>query len=165
MNHRIDAYRATLRAHGLPHDDALVMVASSRDTCGEGAVALMQRPNPPTAIFAVSDWSGASAVNALERAGIQVPGHVSLVSFDDGPLAEHCRPTITAVHQPMADLAHTAIAQLIEMVNGRTPAWRSVLPTSLVVRESSGPPRAPASHVLHGAFSADGVPTSGAASA
>jgi LacI family transcriptional regulator len=165
MNHRIDAYRATLREHGLPHDDSLVMVASARETCGEGAVALMNRPNPPTAIFAVSDWSGAAAVNALERAEIRVPGHVSVVSFDDGPLAEHCRPSITAVHQPMPDLAHTAIAQLIEMVNGRTPAWRSVLPTSLVVRESSGPPRDANYHVLKRAHSADGSPTSRTVSA
>jgi LacI family transcriptional regulator len=147
MNHRIDAYRATLREYGLPDDDSLLMVAPSRDTCGEGAVALMARPNPPTAIFAVSDWSGASAVNALERAGLRVPDHVSVVSFDDGPLAEHSRPSITSVHQPMAQLAHTAIAQLIEMVNGRTPVLRSVLPTRLVVRESSGPPRDAAGHV------------------
>jgi hypothetical protein len=70
-----------------------------------------------------------------------VPSQVSVVSFDDGPLAENSRPTITSVHQPMAQLAHTAILQLIEMVNGRTPASRSVLPTRLVVRESSGPPR------------------------
>jgi hypothetical protein len=78
----------------------------------------------------------------------------------------------------MPDLAHTAIAQLVEMVNGRTPAWRSVLPTSLVVRESSGPPRDAASHISSAsvsangsvahtteAYSADGGPRSGAASA
>src|SRR5262249_5269572 len=79
-------------------------------------------------------------------------------SFDDTPLAENCRPSLTAVHQPMPDLAHTAIAQLIEMVNGRTPALRSVLPTTLVVRESSGPPREAANHVVANGASPVGRP-------
>jgi LacI family transcriptional regulator len=140
MDHRLAGYRAALRDRGLPLDDALVQVGERRDTCGQAALDLMAQPDPPTAIFGVSDWTAVSAVNALERAGIRVPTDVSVVGFDDGPLAPVCRPSVTTIRQPMGQLASAALQELLQMIEGRTPAMRTVLPIELVVRESSGPP-------------------------
>jgi LacI family transcriptional regulator len=141
MDHRRDGYHATLEEHGLPHDGPLVQVGARRDLCGQAALDLLEQPNPPTAIFAVSDWVAVSVVNSLERAGIRVGHDVSVVGFDDGPLAESCRPGLTAIRQPMPLLAAAALHQLIQMVEGGTPVMRTVLPVELTVRESSGPPR------------------------
>lgn len=131
------AYHAAMADLGLLVSDDLVIWADSRDDLGRAALARFQKPDPPTALFAVSDYAGVSAINALEGAGIRVPADVSIVGFDDGPLAEACRPALTAVRQPMALLAETAVVLLLGMVEGRPPGVRTVLPVQLIERAST----------------------------
>jgi DNA-binding LacI/PurR family transcriptional regulator len=136
---RGQAYHETMADFGLTVTDDLIMVGESRDDMGRAVLARFRQPDPPTAIFAVSDYAGITAINSLERFGIHVPADVSIVGFDDGPLAEACRPSLTAVRQPMALLAETALTQLVGMVEGKAPAVRTVLQTHLIVRDSTAP--------------------------
>jgi DNA-binding LacI/PurR family transcriptional regulator len=140
MDHRLDGYRAAMYDSGLAVVDSWVAKAPTRDGCGQAALDMLRQPEPPTAIFAVSDWAAVSAINALEGTGVRVPSEISVVGFDDGLLAAGCRPPLTSIRQPMAQLATTALHELTRMIEGTPPAMRTVLPVDLIVRDSSGPP-------------------------
>jgi DNA-binding LacI/PurR family transcriptional regulator len=86
-------------------------------------------------------------VRAAEDRGLVVPDDLSVVGFDDNPLARRMRPALTTVRQDVAAKGRTAAAALtaaIETVQaGGTPEARHVLlPTELVVRDSTAPARA-----------------------
>jgi DNA-binding LacI/PurR family transcriptional regulator len=83
-------------------------------------------------------------VRAAEDRGLTVPGNVSVVGFDDNPLARRMRPALTTVRQDVAAKGRAAAAALTEAIEtvqaGGTPEARHVLlPTELVVRDSTGP--------------------------
>jgi LacI family xylobiose transport system transcriptional regulator len=81
----------------------------------------------------------AGAIRALAERGISVPDEVSVIGFDDAPLAEMISPSLTTMRQPLQDMAQAAMALLLGRIteaNG-VPPTRRVLPTSLVVREST----------------------------
>ena len=73
--------------------------------------------------------------------GLRVPEDVSVVGFDDSSLATAVHPCLTTVSQPVSDKGRLAVAALLESMG--SPAGdpvRTVLPTSLVVRDSTAPP-------------------------
>jgi LacI family transcriptional regulator len=77
------------------------------------------------------------AVRGLRDAGLRVPADVSVVGFDDIPLAEHFDPPLTTVHLPARELGTAAGQLLVERIAGRPVPQRTLLPTRLVVREST----------------------------
>lgn len=97
--------------------------------------------DPPTAILCFSDELAIAAMGVLRRRGLSVPWDVSVVGFDDHLLAEHVG--LTTIHQPVDTLGQRAAALLLAQVqNGcEVAARREVLPTRLVVRESTAAPR------------------------
>lgn len=117
-----------------------------QDQAYDAAKALLAAPDRPTAILCFSDVLAFWALRAAEDLGLSVPGDVSLVGFDDNPLAERVRPGLTTVRQDVTAKGHAAAAALTDAISraqqGRTPHVRHVmLPTELVVRESTAPPR------------------------
>ena len=104
------------------------------------ALALLQGPARPTAIFANSDQQAIGALRAAADLGLAVPRDVSIVGFDDVPLATHLAPRLTTVRQDVRRIADLAL-QHLEKARTNGIARRSVIvPTVLQVRESSGPP-------------------------
>ncbi len=108
-----------------------------------GFERLMSRPSPPTAVMASTDVLAIGALRAASRMGLSVPGDVSIVGFDDLPLAEHMNPPLTSVCQPVAEIAAAAVRVAIDRASGHQPepggpVMESLAP-SLVIRESSGP--------------------------
>jgi DNA-binding LacI/PurR family transcriptional regulator len=104
---------------------------------------LMGLPNPPTAVLASTDVLAIGALRAADRLGLKVPRDVSVVGFDDLPLAEHTNPPLTTVRQPISEMAAAAVRAAIDGVVGQaadsaTPIAECLEPT-LVIRESSGP--------------------------
>ena len=100
----------------------------------------------PTAVLCFSDALAETLVRAAGDAGLQIPGDLSVVGFDDNPLATRMRPPLTTVRQDVAAKGQAAAAALklaIERARaGSTPRARHVLiPTELVRRESTAPPR------------------------
>ena len=117
------------------------------------AERLLSRAALPTAVFAESDEMGFGALHALRRAGLAVPGDVSLVGFDDHEMA--AVTDLTTIAQPVREQGERGARLLLELL-GTAPASdgeRSaagaevVLPTRLVVRGSTGPPGGPAGRV------------------
>ncbi|MFN8074308.1 MAG: LacI family DNA-binding transcriptional regulator [Kineosporiaceae bacterium] len=140
---RIDGYRAALETAGLEVDPTLVRHGDFHHQGGlDRARELLALPDRPTAIFAGSDVQALGVVEAARELGLDVPGDLSIVGFDDLPLARWVSPPLTTVRQPLADMGHTAVAMLTELMAGRPLRSNRVeLSTELVVRGSTAPPR------------------------
>lgn len=107
---------------------------------------LLDRDEPPTAIFASNDDMAAAAVGVAHRRGLHVPFDLSIVGFDDTSLATTIWPELTTVRQPIAAMAEVALnLMLARLRDRRAPGGleldEQVLAHELIVRESSGPPR------------------------
>jgi LacI family transcriptional regulator len=97
-----------------------------------------------SAIFVFNDLVAIGAHGALRRSGYRVPQDVSLVSFDNVMLASAVYPPLTTVAQPIAEMAELSVRLLLERIANKDARHaRIVLSTTLVERESSGPPPAP----------------------
>ena len=135
---RLEGYRAGLAAAGLAYDPALVAVGDFSAASGEAA-ARQLLPAAPTAIVAASDLMAVGATRALVAAGLRVPEDVSVVGFDDLPLATLVRPELTTVRQDPARIGAAAADAVLERIEGE-PANRTTVPVELVVRASSQSP-------------------------
>jgi LacI family transcriptional regulator len=140
---RIDGYRAALDAAGLPFDPELVREGTFRHAGGyDAASALLALPDRPTAVFAGSDEQAFGAIEAARVAGLAVPRDLSVVGFDDLPIARWAAPPLTTVRQPLAEMGRVATQLLEALIAGRDPdAYHVELATALVVRSSTAPPR------------------------
>jgi LacI family transcriptional regulator len=95
----------------------------------------------PRAIACANDQMALGVMYTLAARGIEVPGQVAVVGFDDIPVARHLRPQLTTVRQPIQDLGATAFEILYSMISNGQPVSRDVvLPTRLILRESCGCP-------------------------
>lgn len=95
-----------------------------------------------TAVLCFSDVFAHAVIQAAGEVGRPVPGDVSVVGFDDNPLAVTLRPPLTTVHQDVATKGRVAAAALVARLDGEEPE-SALLPTQLVVRSSTAPPRDP----------------------
>jgi DNA-binding LacI/PurR family transcriptional regulator len=106
---------------------------------------LLRLAEPPTAIVAMSDILAIGALQAAAEAGVAVPEELSVVGFDDSPVAQQASPPLTTVSQPQEEKGRLAARYLLEEVeSGAAASGRSrntILPTELVVRGSTAPPR------------------------
>jgi LacI family transcriptional regulator len=94
-------------------------------------------------VFVASDVVAFGVIGWLRECGIRVPADVSIVGFDDIPLAAHAHPPLTTVRTPAFDLGEAAGRVLLDLLAGRPVPERTRLPAELVVRGSSGPPPRP----------------------
>jgi DNA-binding LacI/PurR family transcriptional regulator len=95
----------------------------------------------PTALLAISDQLAFGAVEAAREMGLDVPGDLSVVGFDDVPEAARSNPPLTTVHQDHVQKGLLAGRLLVARLEGEEPQSPRTLPTTLVVRESTAPPR------------------------
>jgi LacI family transcriptional regulator len=94
----------------------------------------------PTAIFASNDEMAAGVLTAAHSRGLAVPEELSVVGFDDAPLACQVWPALTTIRQPIPDMAARAAELLLQRLSGENAdPLRHVLPSSLIFRQSTGP--------------------------
>ena len=136
---RYQAYRDMTKQLGLACDDDLIARGDFLQKAGyEAAKGLMALAEPPTAIFAANDVSAAGAFVALREAGKRVPDDVSVIGFDDVPLANQLYPALSTIRQPLPQMARAAVNILLAMIAGlEAPSQRLSLPTQLVARGST----------------------------
>jgi LacI family xylobiose transport system transcriptional regulator len=93
----------------------------------------------PTAIFAGSDLQALGVIEAARTLGVRVPADLSLVGYDDVPVAKWASPSLTTIHQPLRKMAEEASRLVLRLRDGDTDAGqtRMDLATSLVVRDST----------------------------
>ena len=105
---------------------------------GREAMAHLLKEGRPTAVFCASDEMAIGAVQAVTEAGLRVPGDVSVVGFDDQPIAGALG--LTTVHQPVSRIAARAAAMVLERVGGvDSPPRRVEVATHLEVRQTTAP--------------------------
>ena len=139
---RLDGYRSAMTAAGLPVDEALIRFGDFHLEGGVGhAAALLDLAEPPTAIFAGSDLQALGVYDVARQRGIRIPEDLSVVGYDDIPLAEWVSPRMTTVLQPLQEMGREAARLAIRLADGPiVPTPRIELATRLIVRDSTAPP-------------------------
>ncbi|MDQ0716767.1 DNA-binding LacI/PurR family transcriptional regulator [Streptomyces luteogriseus] len=139
---RAAGYRSALEAAGLPVDpDLMVRTQLSREDAHATAKALLARPDRPTAIFTTNDMQALGVYRAAREAGLRIPQDLSVVGFDDVPVAAWVEPPLTTVHQPLTEMAVAATELALSLGRGeKVPQLGLEVATRLVVRDSTAPP-------------------------
>jgi LacI family transcriptional regulator len=139
---RYRGYLEALEAAGVALDESLVLHSGLQQHHGwMSGRELLNRPDPPTAIFAANDFCAMGVIQAVKEHGWRVPGDVSVVGFDDIPLAARMHPSLTTVRHPLRPMGAMAVRLLFDLVNRREGVSQLELPSELVVRDSTAPPR------------------------
>jgi DNA-binding LacI/PurR family transcriptional regulator len=143
---RLAGYRSAHEEADLHVDPALVRTGNFHVDAGyQHGCELLRLTDRPTAIFAGSDMQALGVLRAARRLGLRVPHDVSVVGYDDLPLAGWVGPSLTTIHQPLREMARTATRMLLDIARGLEPETTRIdLATELVVRESTAP--APPAH-------------------
>jgi LacI family transcriptional regulator len=136
---RLRGYREEIQRQGLAYRDDYVAYGDYYVESGaEGMAALLELPEPPTAVFAASDLMAAGAIGVIGRAGLRVPDDVAIVGFDDIFLAGLTEPPLTTLRQDKPGLGAAAGEALVALLGGDGDAQAAVtLPVELVVRGST----------------------------
>ncbi|MCU6711219.1 LacI family DNA-binding transcriptional regulator [Paenibacillus sp. J5C_2022] len=108
----------------------------------EGGYQLMKqalgKPDRPTAFLIGSDPMAVGAVRAIDECGLKAPDDVSIVSFDDIPIAEFLNPPLTTVKVHTEEMGKMAVKLLLDQVEGREVPLHVHVPTKLMIRQSCG---------------------------
>jgi len=136
---RLDGYRAALEDAQIPEDPSLIEHGEFAYGAGVTAAGkLLDRADPPTAIFAFSDHIALGVLEAARLREVPVPARLSVVGFDDLPAARWASPALTTVRQPLQDMGRLAAQTVLRLVRReRIDSSRMELSTRLIVREST----------------------------
>jgi LacI family transcriptional regulator len=139
---RHEGFRLAMAEAGIPvRPDYVAMGSFDPELARAATLKFLALPEPPTAIFASSDYLAIGAVTGLRDAGISIPDQMSLIGFDDMPFATLLSPPLTAVRQPVEQLGRQGFQTLLALLNGDTPPILTRLPVELIRRQSVGAPR------------------------
>ena len=139
---RLDGYLSAIAELGLAAEPAYIAQGYNSFESGEAAgAALLSLPVPPTAVFAANDDMAAGVMRVAHKFGIRIPEQLSVVGFDDIPLASQVWPALSTVRQPIEAMAAKAVQLLIERLGDGSDIPSEVLIRSeLVLRETTGAP-------------------------
>jgi LacI family transcriptional regulator len=140
---RMHGYRGAMEAGGAPVPDGYVRTGRFSYEHGiAGGAALLDLPAPPTAVFAGSDETALGVIEAARIRGLRIPDDLSVVGFDDTPVARLAAPPLTTVRQPLREMGAVAVRTALRLAAGEPVDSHHVeLATELVVRQSTAPPR------------------------
>ncbi|HEX4156568.1 MAG TPA: LacI family DNA-binding transcriptional regulator [Acidobacteriaceae bacterium] len=143
---RADAFQKALKDHGLPVPAGWLQEGDHRVEGGHHAMKqILKSGDLPTAVMGSNDLTAIGAMGAIHESGLQVPGDISVIGFDDIELSGYTSPALTTLHVPRRELAAMAFRSLFR---GReeTPAKNSrkrdhTIEPRLLIRQSTGPAR------------------------
>jgi DNA-binding LacI/PurR family transcriptional regulator len=139
--HRVESWQNTLREAGITPPEVLHGDWTTESGYRHGLM-LGQRDDV-TAIFAANDQMALGAMRALHELGRDIPGDVSVVGFDDMEEAHSFWPPLTTVHQDFTAVGKLSLQKLLHKVSSAdTKNDRTTVPTRLIIRSSTAPPRA-----------------------
>ncbi|MBB6099778.1 DNA-binding LacI/PurR family transcriptional regulator [Deinobacterium chartae] len=133
------AFLAVLRARGLEVTE--VAADLEVEAARVAGLRLLQSTLPPTAVFCEDDLLAAGLYKAARDLELEIPRDLSVVGFNDVELSRLLEPELTTVAAAPARLGALALAALLDHLEGREVPARQVLPTALVLRASTAPPR------------------------
>lgn len=137
-------YRRALEEANIPFESERILTGPILGlNGGENAETLADRllrmPDPPTAVFAVTDYAALALVKALTARGVRVPGDIAVAGFENIEQWSSEKPFLTTIHQPFERMGEEAVTLLLERIeSGPTSVYRHVLlEAPLIVREST----------------------------
>lgn len=136
---RREGYEKAIRARGLDLDDSLITHCDGSARGGYGcAMGLMQRPDPPSAVFCGNDPTAMGAYEAIKELGLRIPEDVAVIGFDNQELiAAHLRPALSTITLPHYDMGRWAVTRLIEQADrGEMRPVKHTIGGAYVERES-----------------------------
>jgi LacI family transcriptional regulator, galactose operon repressor len=141
--HRLHGYRGALSAAGVAEEPRLIRQVGFTHTDGRlMAEQLLDLDVPPTAIVAGCDASALGVLAAARDRHLRVPEDLSVVGFDDTYMAESAAPPLTTVRQPLREMGRLAVRTVLALAQGERPDTHHFeLATTLIVRESTAPPK------------------------
>jgi LacI family xylobiose transport system transcriptional regulator len=136
---RVSGYRSALDAAGIPFRPEYLVPGEFHQKDGiVGGMKLLALPNRPTAVFAGGDLQALGVYEAARACGLSIPDDLSVVGYDDLPLAQWAGPPMTTIRQPIVEMAEQATGLVLRLSSGDAPERvRVELATDLVVREST----------------------------
>lgn len=140
---RTEGFRQGLAAFGVALKSEYCRVVPYDHDAGHGALlSIMTEPDPPTAIFCGNDVLAIGALNAAQGIGVAIPGDLSIIGYDDVPMAAWEKFSLTTVRQSMELMSRTATELLLSRIaDPDLPPRREVVEPDLVERATHGPPR------------------------
>jgi LacI family transcriptional regulator len=138
-HYRRQGFLKGLKENGLEIDQELIVTGDMTQRSGfQLASELLVLPDPPTAIVACNDLMALGAISAAQQLGLRVGIDIAVTGFDNIPLAEHCHPPLTTVHQPIYQIGEMVCEMLIKLIRGEKLEQEQILlQPSLMVRQSS----------------------------
>jgi LacI family transcriptional regulator len=139
---RRQGFLETMRGAGLAVDEGLIAEGPYTEAGGYAATLRLLAHDPrPTALVASTLTVAIGAMAAVRRSGLQIPTDVSVVGYDDVPLAAYLDPPLTTVRMPLREMGGHAVDMLIGLIEGRrVDSVKLDIPPELIVRGSAGPP-------------------------
>jgi len=136
---RLEGYEAALRQAAIAFDEALICHGNFSLEAGfAGAEKMLALTNRPTALFCENDEMAIGALKRIRQAGLRVPEDISLVGFDDIPMAAYCDPPLTTISQPAEAFGTKAVEMLIALIEKQPlPDRHVILPFELTPRTST----------------------------
>ena len=137
---RFAGFQSALVSAGLEPDPQLVQPGRFRYEDGQACLELLMSDARPTAIFAANDAVACGVISAARRAGLEIPGELSVVGFDDSNAALGASPQLTTVRQPLVEMGRLALRGTLSALRaGTNPPPHLELATTLILRGSTGP--------------------------
>jgi LacI family transcriptional regulator len=141
---RVAGYRRALAEESLEPDSRYILFGEYNDASGFEMTQRILAARPrPTALFAANNFIAFGAIQALREAGLSIPEEMSIAVFDDLPQGWVFDPFLTVVSQPAYEIGRQATELMLERLTGEAPAEPRtiVLPSELIARRSTAPPR------------------------
>lgn len=135
---RFLAYETIMNEYGLSYEEGDILNGDFlKDVAYEEVARLISHDRLPTALFAANDDMALAAIQAFHDHGIRVPDDISIIGFDDIPIASQFIPGLSTVRLPIYDMSKEAVNQIVEMCgHGTTSFVTSSFPTELITRDS-----------------------------
>jgi len=134
---RLAGWRRAMLRYGLPADRC-EYVTGTREDAARGALRLLTRADPPTAVVTANDTLALGCYAAARQLGLEIGRDFAVIGFDDSPAASLVTPTLTSVRQPLGQIGHEVMRLLTARLRGLQTEQTGVLLTpSLALRESA----------------------------
>jgi LacI family transcriptional regulator len=140
---RFDGYKDSLKRHHIQFDESLVKISDTSSIEGGylAAMELLEMEQKPSAIFLTNDLLALGAFKAIGEKGMNVPGDISVIGFDDIPMADYVNPPLTTIRQPAFEKGVEACKMLVNYLENKAPLQSMTLDLELIVRKSTASPK------------------------
>ncbi len=136
--HRWHGYKKCLADHGIPYDSSLLVQTEYSLTGGRECLkTIMASDPPPTAVFCSNDYLAIGAMKGARELGASIPHDLSIIGFDDIPIASYVSPGLTTIRQPAYEMGKIGAQILFDQIKKGSGSVHKMLDFELVVREST----------------------------